>query len=425
MKSLNLRRFLLSKRQAALLYSLPVIASSLVFMNIPDKPETKSVLLNLPSNEAIRSLTTPIASDLMTPPSYEYTIAKGDNLSSIFSRLNLNYSDLLSILKTDADYLALDTLKAGNKLIFWQDLETDQLNKLEIHFSPADKVSYELTDNGDYEHKDISVPGVWHNSIVAGEIKGSFSRSAKKMGLSPSETAAIASLLKDKINFARDLKAGDSFEVMRRIQSVDNSPTGKSEIRAVRIINQKREISAYIHTDGQYYNQDGKSLERAFLRYPVDRKFRVSSHFNPRRKHPVTGKVKPHNGTDWATPIGTPVIAAGDGSVVMVRNHPYAGKYVVIKHGSKYKTRYLHLHKILVKKGQKVARGQRIGLTGKTGRVTGAHLHYELIRYGRPVNPLKADIPMAKSVPKKEMDSFVRTRNEINKALEEHNKAQI
>ncbi|QSA20878.1 peptidoglycan DD-metalloendopeptidase family protein, partial [Vibrio furnissii] len=93
----------------------------------------------------------------------------------------------------------------------------------------------------------------------------------------------------------------------------------------------------------------------------------------------------------------------GDGVVVMTRNHPYAGNYVVIQHGSTYMTRYLHLSKILVSKGQKVSRGQRIGLSGATGRVTGPHIHYELIVRGRPVDAMKANIPMANSVPKKDM----------------------
>ncbi|EGQ9284237.1 murein DD-endopeptidase MepM [Vibrio parahaemolyticus] len=402
-----------SMRYSLFLFGLPIIAASVAINNLPNNPKTKTILLNLPAVETIDALTNTSSDTLVVPPTYSYTIKKGDNLSTIFTRLNLNYSDLASILNTDADYLALDTLKAGNKLLFWQDLETDQLNKLEIHFNPADKVAYRLSENGYYEHEDISVPGVWHDSVVTGEIRGSFSRSAKKYGLTANETATIANLLKDQINFSRDLKAGDKFEVMRRVQNVDNSPTGKSEIRAVRIKNRNREISAFLHSDGQFYNYDGESLERAFLRHPVDRKFRVSSNFNPRRKHPVTGKVRPHNGTDWATPTGTPVISTGDGVVAMVRNHPYAGKYVVIEHGRKYKTRYLHLHKILVKQGQKISRGQRIALSGNTGRSTGPHLHYELIINGRPVNPLKAKIPMAKSVPKKEKDAFIRNRNEV------------
>ena len=103
--------------------------------------------------------------------------------------------------------------------------------------------------------------------------------------------------------------------------------------------------------------------------------------------------------------------------MIMTRSHPYAGNYVVIQHGTTYKTRYLHLSKILVHKGQQVSRGQKIGLSGKTGRVTGAHLHYELIERGRPVNAMKANIPMANSVPKNEKAKFVAMRDEADALL--------
>ena len=145
----------------------------------------------------------------------------------------------------------------------------------------------------------------------------------------------------------------------------------------------------------------------------------MSSPFDPQRRHPVTGRIAPHNGTDFAAPTGTPVLATGDGVVVMTRNHPYAGKYVVINHGSTYTTRYLHLSKILVHKGQKITRGQRIALSGATGRVTGPHIHYELIVRGHPVNPMTAKIPMANSVPKKDMANFIARRDQLDTMLEQ------
>ena len=147
--------------------------------------------------------------------------------------------------------------------------------------------------------------------------------------------------------------------------------------------------------------------------------WRISSPFDPNRRHPVTGRIAPHNGTDFAAPIGTPVEATGDGVVTMIRHHPYAGNYVVIKHDSTYTTRYLHLSKILVHKGQKVSRGERIALSGMTGRVTGPHLHYELIVRGHPVNAMTAKIPMATSVPKQEMSVFVARRDELNDILDQ------
>jgi murein DD-endopeptidase MepM/ murein hydrolase activator NlpD len=241
--------------------------------------------------------------------------------------------------------------------------------------------------------------------------------SANRLGLGYNEIEQINSLLKDKINFSRDLRAGDIFEVVQSSQYVGDEATGKHEIQAIRIHNRGKVINAYLHSDGQFYDQNGQSLQRAFQRYPTNKKYRISSAFNPKRKHPITKRISPHNGTDFAVPTGTPVYATGDGKVILTKNNPYAGKYIVIQHGSTYKTRFLHLSKILVKTGQKVSRGQRIALSGNTGRSTGAHLHYEFIIRGRPVNAMTAKIPMASEVSKKEMDAFKTRIAQYNEIL--------
>jgi murein DD-endopeptidase len=122
--------------------------------------------------------------------------------------------------------------------------------------------------------------------------------------------------------------------------------------------------------------------------------------------HPVTGRRTPHNGVDLATPVGTPILSTGDGIVTRIGNHPYAGKYINIRHNGSLSTRYLHLSRVLVKKGERVHRGQKIALSGNTGRTTGPHLHFELHIDGRPVNPLTADIPTATRVPADALASF-------------------
>ncbi|MGR5346113.1 peptidoglycan DD-metalloendopeptidase family protein [Vibrio mediterranei] len=351
------------------------------------------------------------------PPKYAYTVQSGDSLSQIFDQLGFPYRDMMSVMETDLDYLVLDTIRPGDNLRLWQDEETGALAKLEIARSIAEKALYQRLEDGSFEFKDISIPGVWESVAMIGEINGSFSASANKLGLNPGEIDQVVTLLKDKISFTRDLRAGDRFEVVKKSQFVEGTPTGNSEIQAIKIFNRGAMYSAYLHSNGQYYDAKGDSLQRAFMRYPV-KNHRVTSGFNPNRKHPVTGRVAPHNGTDFGVRTGTNVYTTGDGVVSMVRNHPYAGKYVVIDHGGPYKTRYLHLSKILVRKGQKVTRGTRVGLSGATGRVTGPHLHYELISRGRPVNAMRANIPMADSVPKNELKQFIARRDELDAMLE-------
>ncbi|OLQ94471.1 peptidase M23 [Vibrio ponticus] len=399
-----------------MLLGLPLLAIIAIASTGNQSPTIRTIDLSLPESTLVEKLLHDNA-EIKDMPNYEYQIRVGDNLSSIFDQLGFGYSDLMKIMETDLNYLALDTLKPGNTLRFWRDEETNELKKMELEFSLVEHAVYTRTPDGDYTFTDVKIPGVWKEFPMVGEINGSFSQSVNRLGLGITEVEQIVALLKDKLNFSRDLRAGDKFEVVQSRQFVDDKLTGNREIQAVKIITRGTEYTAYLHSDGQYYDKNGDSLQRAFQRKPVNGNYRLSSNFNPHRKHPVTGRIAPHNGTDWATPVGTPIVSTGDGVVIMTRKHPYAGNYVVIQHGSTYKTRYLHLSKILVRKGQKVTRGQRIGLSGKTGRVTGPHIHYELIARGRPVNAMKANIPMANSVPKKDMAAFEARRAELDTML--------
>ncbi|AXN34205.1 peptidoglycan DD-metalloendopeptidase family protein [Vibrio coralliilyticus] len=399
-----------------MLLSLPVVAALVLSATNKSNQYQRTIDLSLPESSIVNDLLTDVEV-IHDMPNYEYVIQKGDNLSSIFSQLGFGYSELMKIMETDLNYLALDTLKPGNILRFWRDAETKNLAKMELEFSIVERAVYNRHDDGSYTFEDVKIPGTWKEQALVGEIAGSFSQSLHRLGLGSSENEQIVSLLKDKLNFARDLRAGDVFEVVLSKQYVGEQLTGNKELQAVKIYNRGKEVTAYLHSDGQYYDKNGNSLQRAFQRKPLNANYRLSSNFNPTRKHPVTGRIAPHNGTDWAAPTGTPIVSTGDGVVVMTRKHPYAGNYVVIQHGSRYKTRYLHLSKILVRKGQKVSRGERIGLSGATGRVTGPHIHYELIDRGRPVNAMTANIPMASSVPKSEMTAFKVRRDELDAML--------
>lgn len=353
-------------------------------------------------------------------PDYSYVIQEGDNLNSIFTHLGFSYNDMMKVLEADLNFLSLDTLQPGNTLQFWKTADNEYLLKMVLIFNIAEKVVFERLDDGSYEYSNISIDGEWRPIYLAATIQGSFSVSAQRIGLTATNIDHIVTLLKDKLNFTRDLRAGDKFELVQNQQFVDGIATGKTELQAIKIYNKSRVIAAYLHSDGQYYNRQGNSLQRAFQRLPTSHAFRISSSFNPTRRHPITKRISPHNGTDFATPIGTAVKATGDGTVVIARDHPYAGKYVVIKHNDTYMTRYLHLSKILVKNGQKVVRGQKIALSGNSGRSTGPHLHYELIIKGHAVNAMSANIPMAYAVSKQEMDKFTARRDQLDLFMKSH-----
>ncbi len=388
---------------------LPAVALTLgAFSYQPLQSDLKLNIKSLPDSEL--ELPASFEQVDVRVPDFSYTIQRGDTLSTIFDMLDVGQASMYQVLESDVSILALDTLKPGDQLSFW--LKDGQLDQLELRFSPAHQVVFSRVGEETFEYAEVQIEGEWKDEVVAGDINGSFYVSAKRAGLTPSEIQKISALLQDKLNFRRDLRAGDSFQVVRASQYIDGKATGNSRLEGLRILNRSRELTAF-NFEGQYFDLNGDSLARAFMRYPTQGKYRLSSNFNPFRKHPVTGRVRPHNGTDFATPKGTPVLATGDGVVTRVTKHPYAGLYIVIEHGQKYKTRFLHLSKALVSKGQTVSRGQKIALSGNSGRSTGPHLHYELHINGKPVDAMKAAIPVAEGIDKADRVTFNSRRDQL------------
>jgi murein DD-endopeptidase len=338
-------------------------------------------------------------------PVQEYQIRDGDTLSSIFDQHLISQTTLSQIMDADEQILALDILRPGNTLTFTFNADWS-LEQMTLSVNPARQVIYRRVDADNFEFEEVIHPGSWVQQTLAGGIDGSFFLSAQGAGLNDQEVASVADLLKGRINFRRDLQAGDTFQVVRRQQFVGDEFTGESQILGIRILCRKRTYDAYLFSDGKYYDRDGNSLMRAFVRYPFKGSHRLSSNFNPRRHHPVTGRVSPHNGADFSMPVGTPVYAPGDGVVTRALRHQFAGNYIEIRHSDRYSTRYLHLSKFLVRKGQSVKRGDKIALSGNTGRSTGPHLHYEFHVAGRPVNPVTAPIPIMASIPRKDRAAF-------------------
>jgi len=339
------------------------------------------------------------------PETQSYEIKKGDTLSDIFESKGISASVLHQILEADVEYLSLETLKPGKRVTFKYD-RNRALKVLTLRIDAARTLTFERQDDGAFVARKQQSETHWESVITGGAINGSFYASAVKSGLSEAEVAEVVQLLKSKIDFRRDLRSGDTFTVITGREMTHDSPTGRQRIDAVSLLRGPKTYSAFLFSDGNYYNETGESVLLAFLRWPTEKRFRISSQFSPDRIHPITGRRSPHNGVDIATPVGTSIVSTGDGVVSRVGNHPFAGRYIDINHSGTFETRYLHLSKVLVKRGQRIKRGQKIALTGNSGRSTGPHLHFELHVGGQPVNPLTADIPTAAKVPDIELASF-------------------
>lgn len=385
-----------------------VIAPSAIALS-PVTPSSADID-NTSVNALVSATETPTPENKPPPPppktEDKVIVSDGDTLSVLFDRYNLGQTALRHILSADESLLELETLRPKQVLFFRYKENTSYLTELELYKHPAHRVIYRRTADNAFSYEVIRQKGEWHIEQVGGTITGSFYLSAQRAGLREGEAATVTRIFKEQLNFSRSIQKGDKFQIVRSVQTIDGQPTGQTRIDSARIQRHAHEHTAFLFDDGRYYDKQGQSLARAFTRKPLIKSYRISSPFNLRRKHPVTGRIGPHNGTDFATPKGTKVISTGDGVVSRVGNHPYAGRYIDIQHGGQYKTRYLHLDRILVRKGESVTRGQNIALSGNSGRSTGAHLHFELHINGRPVNPMTANIPISRSIPKKHQTTF-------------------
>jgi len=239
----------------------------------------------------------------------------------------------------------------------------------------------------------------------------------------------LAGIFAWDVDFVLDIRTGDDYYVLYEQIFQDGEYVSDGEIIAAEFNNNGRTIQAirYVDKNGRsdYYTPDGQSVRKAFLRAPVD--FRVSSSFNPNRRHPVLKTVRPHRGTDYAAPRGTPIKAAGDGKVIFRGVKSGYGNVVILQHGGNITTLYAHMSKFAskVRTGTRVRQGQTIGYVGKTGLVTGVHLHYEYRLNGVHRNPRTVSLPQAAPIGDEYRDDFLASVEPILNELLQYKRTQV
>lgn len=251
--------------------------------------------------------------------------------------------------------------------------------------------------------------------VVQGTISSSLFGAVNDAGEQDQLALDLAEIFAWDIDFHTELQKGDSFKVAVEKMYLDGRLSRYGRILSAEFVQGDRTLRA-VRFDGEgshgYYAPDGKPLRKAFLRSPL--KFsRISSGFTHSRFHPILKTVRPHYGVDYAAPVGTPVMASGDGVVILAGWDGGYGKTVKIRHPNGYQTLYGHLSRINVKPGQRVAQEQYIGSVGMTGLATGPHLDYRMIKSGVFVNPLKIQSPRAEPVPRRERAAFEATRDRV------------
>ena len=357
------------------------------------------------------------ATEPFVPEWETYTVQQGDTFAVMAqNHLGLGYSEVLRLLDEMPSPRALTHWRSGNTFEYQLD-EEGKLLALRMMRNARDGFLVERGDEG-FEVATIERAGEATQRLFAGTVSGSFARSAQATGLSSVEVSELTRVLSKKVDFRRDTRRGDRFQVLVESDIIDGS-SFDPRVLAVHYEGERLDLTLVRNgADNNFYTPDGQSLDPAFSRYPFEGSYRMSSGFNPRRKHPVTGRISPHKGTDFAMPIGTPIVAPADGRVEKVANHPAAGRYVVIRHDNGYQTRYLHLSRPLVSRGDRVTMGERIALSGNTGRSTGPHLHYEVLVNNSQVNAMTVDLPENKSLSGEKLMAFQRQAEPLLAALE-------
>jgi len=347
------------------------------------------------------------------------SIKKGETLSDIFKKYKLDLADLFRLREASADIhklrkllpdrpykILLDDKDRINRFTYWIDDDTIlNINSTGSGFC-AEKVPVQ------YEKRVENIEGTIKDNLISslGAGKG---------------TLLLALELSDifawDIDFSTDVRNGDIFKVVVEGLYLDGEFKKYGDILSAEFVNAGETYRGYrFECDGRadYYDADGKSLRKAFLKAPLSFR-RISSTFTRGRFHPILKIYRPHHGVDYAAPTGTPVSAAGDGMVLFSGKRGQYGNLVVLRHWNGYKTYYGHLSRIAkgVRAGRHLEQGSLVGYGGATGLATGPHLHYEMRIDNRPVNPLSVKIPHGRAIPSKLMARFRSVRDRMNTEL--------
>lgn len=254
---------------------------------------------------------------------------------------------------------------------------------------------------------------------ASGSISASLFVDATEAGIPPRVLAELIRIFSFDVDFQRDVWRGDNFEVMyEQFRDESGKVVHEGEISYAKLTLRETEnpLYRYTTTNGNldYFNAKGNSVRKTLMRTPVDGA-RLSSRFGKRR-HPILGYTRMHAGVDFAAPTGTPIYAAGDGTVVQAGRNGGYGNYIRIRHNGTYQTAYAHLSGFAkrTRNGARVKQGQVIGYIGTTGRSTGPHLHYEVLKNGRQINPRSVRIPSGEKLKGKELERFIAARDAID-----------
>ncbi len=407
-----------------------IVLFSVIFFSVSNyisekNSENKKNFKNVTNSSEFNSFTNYFFSKINIPyQEVKYTIKNNDSIEKILKKFNVRSQDI-KLISTKLKQKKLSNIYSGRELsLILKRLENYEMTVVNIVF-PINKTSSIEVRKFDKEFlvKENIVKLSKKEVVVKSAIRNNLYSSAINAGIEPNIIVEFARIFGFEVDFQRDIRKGDWFEIYYEKFKDDNGrvrDTGKILYASMFVNGEEINLYNFIYKgDEEYYDIKGKSITKSLMKTPINGA-RLSSSFGM-RKHPILGYNKMHRGTDFAAPSGTPIMASGSGTVTRARWCGGGGNCVKIKHNSTYETIYAHMKNFArgIKEGRKVKQGQIIGYVGSTGLSTGPHLHYEVIVNGKKVNSQKLKLPSGKTLKGKAREEFELKRIKIDLKLSE------
>ena len=370
--------------------------------------------------------------DLVYQPKYEYgilvdsfyviksTVEKNQTLGQILYRNHIDHPEIAKAVEKSKDIFNARYINPGND--YTVICKDDTIKKALYFIYQEDPINYIVMDfRGPIEVYRGKNKVETKLNVAQGNIASSLWLSMEENGLSPKIASELATIYAWTIDFFK-IQSGDQFKVYYENNYINEEYIGIGKILAAEIMHNKKYFYAFYYKEkdgiGDYYDEEGKTLRKAFLMAPVDYK-RISSRYSKRRKHPVTGQWKGHFGTDYAAAKGTPIWTTANGTVIRTGYTRNNGNYVKIRHNGTYTTQYLHMSKIKpgIRKGVYVKQGDVIGYVGSTGLATGPHVCYRFWMNGRQVDPFKQKLPPGDPIKSENEQDYILVKDSLMQIL--------
>ncbi|WP_375579273.1 peptidoglycan DD-metalloendopeptidase family protein [Marivirga tractuosa] len=352
----------------------------------------------------------------------EHAVQRNQSISDILLAYNVSHQTIFQLANVAKNVFDVRKIAPNKKYtVIYQDKDSlPSATALVYEPNPEEYVVFNLKDSikVHVEKRPVEI----EEKAISGTIQSSLYEEILKNGGTPELVDLVADMYGWQIDFTK-IYPGDQFKVLFTERTIDGISVGIEEIIGAELIHYNNPFLSVAFDQGDgvdYFDEEGKSLRKAFLRYPV--KFtRISSRYTAKRYHPVQKRYKAHLGTDYAAPTGTPIYAAGDGVITKARYEKYNGRNVKIRHNSTYSTQYLHMNGIAkgIKPGMKVKQGQLIGYVGKTGLATGPHLCYRFWKNGKQVDAMKVDLPPSEPIKEDYLSNFNRYKGYVKSKLDQ------